>query len=189
MNAAGGTHHAYRNRGEGFCLLNDLAISANYLLETDQINKALVVDLDVHQGNGTAVIFQDDPRVFTWSVHGKDNYPIPKEISDLDHELAFNTEDAEYLKLIEKTLPQLIQSQKPDIIYFQAGVDVLKTDKLGKLGLTREGCKERDRLVLQTAFDHEIPIVVTMGGGYSEKILDIVEAHANTYRTAFSIFE
>jgi len=189
MNAAGGTHHAYRDRGEGFCLLNDIAISANYLLEKNLVKKVLVVDLDVHQGNGTAVIFQNDPRVFTWSVHGKDNYPIPKEISDLDHELAFNTQDEEYLEIIQKTLPKLIQIHEPDIIYFQAGVDILKTDKLGKLALTREGCKERDRIVLEYAFENNIPIAVTMGGGYSEKISDIVEAHANTYRTAFSIFE
>lgn len=189
FNAAGGTHHAYKDRGEGFCLLNDIAISANYLLNNGLASKVLVVDLDVHQGNGTAVIFKDDPRVFTWSVHGKDNYPLKKETSDLDHELATGTEDDDYLQLIESYLIRLIEVQEPDFIFFQAGVDVLKTDKLGHLALTREGCKERDRLVLQTAYEYEIPIAVTMGGGYSEKIMDIVEAHCNTYRVAFSIFD
>lgn len=189
FNAAGGTHHAYSDRGEGFCLLNDIAISANYLLNNGLANKILVVDLDVHQGNGTAEIFKNNPKVFTWSVHGKDNYPLKKEKSDLDHELPTGTTDGDYLQLVESYLIRLIEVQDPDFIFYQAGVDVLKTDKLGHLALTREGCKERDRIVIQTAYEYEIPLAITMGGGYSEKILDIVEAHCNTYRVAFSIFE
>ena len=189
FNAAGGTHHAYKDRGEGFCLLNDIAISATYLLNNGLSRKILVVDLDVHQGNGTAKMFEGDHRVFTWSVHGKDNYPLKKEKSDLDHDLPTGTEDEDYLRLIESYLIKLVEVQEPDFIFFQAGVDILKTDKLGHLALTREGCKERDRIVLQTAYEYEIPIVVTMGGGYSEKLLDIVEAHCNTYRVAFRIFE
>jgi len=189
FNAAGGTHHAYRDRGEGFCLLNDIAIASYYLLNHKLASKVLVVDLDVHQGNGTAKILENEPRVFTWSVHGKDNYPLQKERSDLDHDLPTGTTDEDYLTLIESTLIKLIEVQAPDFIFFQAGVDVLASDKLGHLALTREGCKERDRIVLQTAYEYEIPIAVTMGGGYSKKIIDIVEAHCNTYRVAFSIFD
>lgn len=189
FNAAGGTHHAYADKGEGFCLLNDIAIASNYYLKNNLVNKILVVDLDVHQGNGTATIFQNEPRVFTWSVHCKDNYPLEKENSDLDTELVAGTGDSEYLSIVETTLNQLIEIQAPDIIYFQAGVDVLASDKLGHFSLTTEGCKKRDQLVIQTAYEHEIPLVVTMGGGYSFKISDIVDAHCNTYKIAFSIFE
>ena len=130
MNVAGGTHHAYADRGEGFCLLNDVAIAANYLLESDLSNKVLVIDLDVHQGNGTAVIFQNEPRVFTFSMHGKDNYPLHKEISDLDIPLPTGTTDEVYLKLLAETLPRLIEEQKPDFTFYISGVDILKTDKL-----------------------------------------------------------
>jgi len=188
MNIAGGTHHAFTDRGEGFCLLNDIAIAAKYLLNHEKAKKVLVVDLDVHQGNGTAEIFQNDPNVFTFSMHGKGNYPMHKEISDLDIELEDGTEDNAYLNILKENLPRLIDEQEPDFIFFQSGVDVLKTDKLGRLGMTIAGCKERDRIVFKQCFKNDIPVVASMGGGYSEKIAHIIEAHANTYRLAQYIY-
>ncbi len=188
MNVAGGTHHAYADRGEGFCLLNDIAMAANHLLAKKIAKSILVVDLDVHQGNGTAKIFENDPRVFTFSMHGASNYPMFKEKSDLDIALENNTDDATYLKHLRENLPRLIDQQKPDFIFFQSGVDVLATDKLGKLGLSMEGCKTRDRMVLEACKKDQIPVVVSMGGGYSERIAHIVEAHANTYRLAQELF-
>jgi acetoin utilization deacetylase AcuC-like enzyme len=188
MNIAGGTHHAFTNRGEGFCLLNDMAIAAHYLLKKNLVKQVLVVDLDVHQGNGTAQIFATEPRVFTFSMHGANNYPLVKEPSDLDIGLVDGTDDAFYLKTLEANLKNLLDQVQPDFIFYQSGVDVLATDKLGKLGLTRQGCKERDRMVLQTAKNNRIPLVVSMGGGYSENFRDIIEAHANTYRVAQELF-
>lgn len=188
MNIAGGTHHAFTDRGEGFCLLNDIAIAANYLLKYKGFKKILVVDLDVHQGNGTAQIFQDEPRVFTFSMHGGNNYPHRKESSDLDIPLEDGTDDKTYLTLLAGILPQLFDEQKPEFIFFQSGVDVLATDKLGKLGMTIPGCKERDRMVLELCAKHKIPVTVSMGGGYSRQIAHIVEAHANTFRLAQHIF-
>lgn len=188
FNIAGGTHHAFSNRGEGFCLLNDIAISANQLLKLGLVKKVLVVDLDVHQGNGTAEIFQNNPFVFTFSMHCKNNYPLHKEVSDLDIELLDGIDDKSYLKLLTENLPQIIDKVEPDFIFYQCGVDVLKTDKLGKLGLTLNGCKERDRFVLNQAHQKSIPLMASMGGGYSEKIADIVDAHANTYRLAQEIY-
>jgi acetoin utilization deacetylase AcuC-like enzyme len=189
MNIAGGTHHAFTNRGEGFCLLNDVAIAASVLLDEKLVDSALVVDLDVHQGNGTAEIFQSNPNVFTFSMHGKKNYPLHKECSDLDVELEDGISDDEYLDLLNKHLNYLKENVKSDFIFYQAGVDVLATDKLGRLGLSIQGCRERDRLVFEMAFQLNIPIVVTMGGGYSERIADIIEAHANTFRLAKSFWD
>lgn len=188
MNIAGGTHHAYTNHGEGFCLLNDQAIAARYLQEKGLASKILIVDLDVHQGNGTAEIFQNDPSVFTFSMHGKSNYPFKKEKSDLDIALDDGCNDATYLSLLKDNLPKLIQSENPDFIFYLCGVDVIASDKLGKLGLSIEGCKERDRFVLQTCKDHSIPVMCSMGGGYSPEIKTIIEAHANTFRLAQEIF-
>ncbi|WP_111682471.1 histone deacetylase family protein [Winogradskyella tangerina] len=188
MNIAGGTHHAYTDRGEAFCLLNDQAIGARYLQNKGAANKILIVDLDVHQGNGTAEIFQDDDTVFTFSMHGKSNYPFKKEKSDLDIALDNDTDDATYLAILKETLPQLIEQEQPDFIYYLCGVDVIASDKLGKLGLTLEGCKERDRFVLQTCKNHNIPVMCSMGGGYSPDIKTIVDAHANTFRLAQEIF-
>ncbi len=188
MNIAGGTHHAYTNRGEGFCLLNDIAMGARYLLHEKKARKILVIDLDVHQGNGTAEIFQHEPAVFTFSMHGKNNYPLKKERSDLDIALPDGTEDAHYLALLDTHLPRLLDTVQPDFIFYQAGVDVLATDKLGRLGMSLQGCKERDRKVLQACKTNRIPVVVNMGGGYSPEIRHIVEAHANTYRLAQDIF-
>ena len=188
MNIAGGTHHAFTDRGEGFCLLNDIAIAANHLLRYRGISKVLVVDLDVHQGNGTAQIFQDEPRVFTFSMHGGHNYPFHKEKSDLDVPLAEGTDDKTYLKLLSAHLPRLLEEQEPEFVLFQSGVDVLATDKLGKLGMTIAGCKERDRLVLDACVKNKLPVAVSMGGGYSKQIAHIVEAHANTFRLAQQLF-
>lgn len=188
MNIAGGTHHAFTDRGEGFCLLNDIAIAANYLLDEGLAKKVLVVDLDVHQGNGTAQIFEQEPRVFTFSMHGASNYPMHKEKSDLDIGLPDGIEDDAYLKILRENLPRLMDEVAPDFVFFQSGVDVLATDKLGRLGMTIAGCKERDRTVLQTCFNNNIPVVASMGGGYSQKIAHIVEAHANTYRLAQEIY-
>ena len=188
FNIAGGTHHAYSNRGEAFCMLNDQAIGAKYIQNKGLASKILIVDLDVHQGNGTAEIFRNDASVFTFSMHGKTNYPFVKEQSDLDIALENNTKDAEYLSILKKTLPKLINQKKPDFIYYLCGVDVIETDKLGKLGLTIEGCKERDRFVLQTCFEFKIPVVCSMGGGYSKDVNIIVDAHANTFRVAQEIY-
>ena len=189
FNIAGGTHHAFRARGEGFCLLNDQAAAAAWLLaNAPTVQKILIVDLDVHQGNGTAAIFQHEPRVFTFSMHGARNYPARKEISDLDLPLPEGTNDVLYLKLLNETLPRLLDEVQPDFVFYLAGVDVLATDKLGHLALTREGCRRRDELVLGLCHRYCLPVVVCMGGGYSERIIDIVEAHANTYRVAAGIF-
>ncbi|MFN4235454.1 MAG: histone deacetylase [Bacteroidia bacterium] len=188
LNIAGGTHHAFRDRGEGFCLLNDIAIAAKYLLQHQLKKRILVVDLDVHQGNGTASIFQDDENVFTFSMHGEKNYPLQKEKSNLDIELPDHIDDNAYLKILKNTLPKIAEDFEPDFIFYQSGVDVLASDKLGRLGLSIEGCKERDRFVLEFCKANKIPIAASMGGGYSEKLSDIIEAHANTYRLAQQIF-
>lgn len=188
MNIAGGTHHAYTDHGEAFCLLNDQAISARYMQANNIARKILIVDLDVHQGNGTAEIFQEDDSVFTFSMHGKANYPFKKETSDLDIALETGTEDQEYLTILKETLPNLIKEQQPDFIFYLCGVDILATDKLGKLGCTIDGCKERDRYVLQTCKDLNIPVQCSMGGGYSPDIKTIIEAHSNTFRLAQEIY-
>jgi len=188
MNIAGGTHHAFANRGEGFCLLNDIAIAAHDLLEHRLATRILVVDLDVHQGNGTARIFQDDPRVFTFSMHGANNFPLVKEASSLDIGLADQTADRFYLRTLDRNFRNLLEEVEPDFIFFQSGVDILDTDRLGRLSVTREGCRERDRLVLSLAKENKIPLVATMGGGYSHDFRDIIEAHANTYRLAQEIY-
>ena len=188
MNIAGGTHHAFSDRGEGFCLLNDIAVAANYLLHNGLSKQILVVDLDVHQGNGTAEIFRHDGRVFTFSMHGANNYPLHKECSDLDIALPDGTQDAFYLNTLEINLKNLMEQVQPDFIFFQSGVDVLSTDKLGRLGLSIEGCRSRDHIVLQCAKELSIPLVASMGGGYSENIKIIIEAHANTFRLAQEIY-
>lgn len=188
MNIAGGTHHAFTDRGEGFCLLNDIAITANYLLRSELVKRVLVIDLDVHQGNGTAEIFRGIADVFTFSMHGASNYPMHKESSDLDVALPDGTGDSDYLRALKRSLLPLMDEFQPEFIIYQCGVDVLKTDKLGRLGLSLQGCMERDRVVLGLAKTHHIPIMCCMGGGYSERIRDIVEAHANTFRLAQEIF-
>ncbi len=188
FNIAGGTHHAFTNRGEAFCLLNDQAVGAKYLLCKNLAKRILIVDLDVHQGNGTAEIFTNNDKVFTFSMHGKTNYPFKKEISDLDIELENDTNDEIFLSILIETLPKLIENHKPDFIFYLSGVDILGTDKLGKLSCTIEGCKKRDEIVLSICRKLEIPVQVSMGGGYSPEIKTIIEAHANTYRVARKIY-
>lgn len=188
MNIAGGTHHAYADRADGFCLLNDIAIAARHLIDHQLAKQVLVVDLDVHQGNGTAKIFESDKRVFTFSMHGAHNYPMKKERSDLDIPLADGIEDDEYLCLLNEALDDLMDQVKPDFIFFQSGVDILATDKLGRLGLTIQGCAERDHMVFEKAYSAGLPIVAAMGGGYSKDIKVILEAHANTYRAAIQTY-
>ena len=188
MNIAGGTHHAYADRGEGFCLLNDLAITANYLIDHQLAKKVLIIDLDVHQGNGTASIFQDKPEVFTFSMHGKSNYPMHKEKSDLDIGLPDKIEDEAYLKKLNESLDLILGSFTPDFILYQSGVDILKSDKLGRLSVSMEGVKTRDKTVLELAKSLEVPIMCCMGGGYSPMIRDIIEAHAQVYRLAQEIY-
>ncbi|WP_316737177.1 histone deacetylase [Pedobacter aquatilis] len=188
FNVAGGTHHAGSNWGEGFCLLNDQAISANYLLNNNLANRILIIDLDVHQGNGTAEIFQKEPRVFTFSMHGDKNFPFRKEVSNLDVALDDGVGDDEYLSLLVANLEKIFEQSKPDFVFYLSGVDVLSTDKLGKLSLTKAGCKERDSLVLQACKGKGLPLQISMGGGYSVDIKDIVDAHCNTYRLAFDLF-
>lgn len=188
LNVAGGTHHAYAFRGEGFCCTNDIAVAANYLLHHNIVQKILVVDLDVHQGNGTAHIFRQEPRVFTFSMHGAKNFPLRKEVSDLDIGLPDGTQDHAYLSILKKTLPILLEKVQPELVFYLSGVDVLASDKLGRLGLTPEGCRERDRFVLETCKKNKLPVAISMGGGYSESLAIIVEAHANTYRMAQEIF-
>jgi acetoin utilization deacetylase AcuC-like enzyme len=189
INVAGGTHHAFADRGEGFCLLNDFAVAAAHLLYEEKASRILIVDLDVHQGNGTAKIFENESRVYTFSMHGKDNYPLKKEKSDLDIPLLTGTGDREYLSVLRKALSQLITELKPDFLFYLSGVDILAGDKLGKLALTPEGCKERDRIVLQKAREHDLPLVIAMGGGYSKQLRVIVETHCNTFRLAKELFQ
>jgi acetoin utilization deacetylase AcuC-like enzyme len=188
MNVAGGTHHAFADKGEGFCLLNDVAIAANYLLEQKMAHRIIVIDLDVHQGNGTAAIFRSEPRVFTFSMHGKDNYPLHKETSDLDLPLLTGTRDPEYLRLLRETLPALFTMHRPDFAFFIAGVDILETDKLGHLKVSPEGCRQRDEFVFETCLKNKVPLVVSMGGGYSPRIASIVEAHCATFRMAQKMY-
>ncbi|WP_395626476.1 histone deacetylase [Daejeonella sp.] len=188
FNVAGGTHHAGSNWAEGFCLLNDQAIAANYLLDRGLAQKILIIDLDVHQGNGTAEIFKDENRVFTFSMHAEKNFPFRKEQSDLDIGLVDGLCDKEYLEILNDNLEKVILLHQPDFVFYLAGVDVLATDKLGKLNLTLKGCKERDEIVLKTCKKLKLPIQVSMGGGYSPKVSDIVEAHCNTFRIAHNLY-
>lgn len=188
FNIAGGTHHAFSDRGEGFCLLNDLAITSNYLLEKNLASRILIIDLDVHQGNGTAEIFQNSKEVFTFSMHGQSNYPMHKEKSHLDIGLPDKTNDDTYLKLLRDNLLKIQSQFMPDFILYQSGVDVLGSDKLGRLSLTQDGVRERDKIVLEFGKGIQSPIMCCMGGGYSPRIKDIIDAHAQVYRLANEIF-
>jgi acetoin utilization deacetylase AcuC-like enzyme len=183
---AGGTHHAFYAEGSGFCVFNDIAIGILALREAGKIQRAAVVDLDVHQGDGTAAIFNDDPDVFTFSMHGERNFPLRKQRSRRDVPLADGVGDDEYLRILERELPAVFAFE-PEAIFYQAGVDVLRTDRLGRLALTHAGVRARDALVLQACFDRRIPVVITIGGGYSDPIEPTVEGHASTFRTAAAI--
>lgn len=182
FNIAGGTHHAGRSWGEGFCLLNDQAIAAQFLLDHYNLKQILIIDLDVHQGNGTANIFQNEHRVFTFSMHGKNNFPFEKEKSDWDVGLPDAITGKEYLAILAESLGKLPLRVQPEFIFFQAGVDVLSTDKMGKLNLEIENCRQRDILVFDFCRKWHLPVEVSMGGGYSSQIRDIVNAHCHTYK-------
>lgn len=188
FNVSGGTHHAYRDRGEGFCLLNDVALAANEIIATGASQRVIVIDLDVHQGNGTASIFNDRPEVFTLSFHGADNFPLRKEQSDLDVPLPTSMKDDDYLSQLSNTLSTVIDDFKPDFAFYIAGVDVLESDRLGKLSLSLHGCKERDRMVFEACSKRRLPVVTVMGGGYSRRVSDIVQAHCQTFREATKVY-
>ena len=188
MNVAGGTHHAFTNRAEAFCILNDQAIASNFLIKNNYCEKILILDLDVHQGNGTAEIFRDNDKVFTVSFHGQKNYPFKKEKSDYDYGFNDGTNDKEYLNKIKYEIPRLINIFEPDFIFYLSGVDVIENDKLGRLSVSINGCKERDKFILNYCKINKIPVQISMGGGYSPMLKNIVEAHANTFRLAQEIY-
>ncbi|MNV04445.1 Acetoin utilization protein AcuC [compost metagenome] len=188
LNIAGGTHHAFSDRGEGFCLLNDQAIAAKWLLDQGLFQRILIVDLDVHQGNGTAEIFADVPEVFTFSMHGGANYPIHKEKSDKDVDLETFTDDKTYLSKLKIELSHVLDQFNPDFMFYQCGVDILESDKLGKLKVTQNGIRLRDEFVLKVAKQRNIPLVCSMGGGYSKEVRDIVNAHMHVFRLSYQLF-
>jgi len=187
-NLAGGTHHAHADRGTGFCVFNDIAIAARTLQREGLIDRALVVDLDVHQGDGTAAIFAGDESVFTFSMHGAKNFPFRKQRSSLDVELADGCGDSEYIATLEEHLPAVLDRARPDVLFFQAGVDPLEHDLLGRLKLTRTGLRLRDRIVASASRDRGIPLVLTLGGGYAKPIALSVDAHLGTWREARDAF-
>ncbi|TAG73570.1 MAG: histone deacetylase [Burkholderiales bacterium] len=188
INLAGGTHHAFRDHGEGFCCFNDAAVAARVIQRDHGISRVLICDLDVHQGNGTASIFAEDNSVFTFSIHGERNYPVRKERSDLDIELPDGCGDASYLDTLSEVLPSIIARFAPNAIIYLAGADPFEGDRLGRLKLTKSGLRQRDEFVLKTARDLGIPIAVTMAGGYAHDLADIVDIHFNTVRTVFEVF-
>jgi acetoin utilization deacetylase AcuC-like enzyme len=180
INLAGGTHHAFAERGEGFCVFNDLAVASRKAMTEGLAKKILIVDLDVHQGNGTAKIFENKPDVFTFSIHGERNYPFQKEKSDLDIGLPDGTTDEQYLAILDENLPNLFESFEPDLVFLQAGVDVLAEDRFGRMSLTKEGVSARDEMVYKLCLENSLPLVYTMGGGYQKEIKRIVEAHVGS---------
>ncbi len=186
-NLAGGTHHAYPDHGEGYCVLNDIAIATRVLQRDSLAHRVAIIDCDVHQGNGTAAIFQRDESVFTFSMHGAKNFPLRKERSSLDVNLPDGMGDEEYLTLLAQYVPSILPAFKPDIVFYQAGVDPHERDRLGKLKLTHEGLKRRDEFVISACRQAGIPVVTTMGGGYGKDLNDTVEGHCNTVRVALSL--
>lgn len=184
LNVAGGTHHAGSNWGEGFCLFNDVAVAALYLLREKNIQQILIIDLDVHQGNGTAEILQNEPRAFTFSMHGKHNFPFEKEKSDLDVGLEDGTTGALYLKILEENLTNLFEQLQPDFVFYLAGADVLATDRLGRLNLTKNDCKYRDRMVFEFCKKGDVPVQVGTAGGYAKRVGEVVDVHCQTFEEA-----
>jgi acetoin utilization deacetylase AcuC-like enzyme len=186
-NLAGGTHHALANEGQGFCVFNDLAVTALHLCDRKSIHRAAIIDLDVHQGNGNASILAANPNIFTFSMHGEKNYPFRKVPSTLDIGLPDGAGDTEYLFALQRALPTVLNF-KPEIVLYQAGVDPLQQDQLGRLSLSKEGLAERDYLVLSMCKKNNIPIALAMGGGYARPIQLTVDAHIQTYRILKEIF-
>jgi len=183
-NVGGGFHHAYPDHGEGFCVLNDLAIGVRRLQKDQRIARAMTIDCDVHHGNGTAAIFSGDSSVFTFSIHQENNYPYPKPASTLDVNLRDGVDDAEYLAELEKGLDHALAEFAPDIIYYVAGADPYRDDQLGGLKLTVEGLEKRDRLVFTKARSKHIPVAITLAGGYARRVEDTIQIHTNTLRVA-----
>jgi acetoin utilization deacetylase AcuC-like enzyme len=188
-NLAGGTHHAFRDRGEGFCVFNDAAIASRALQAEAGLTHIAVIDCDVHQGNGTAAIFAGDDSVFTFSIHGARNFPFAKESSDLDVELADGTGDDEYLWHLERALDETLERSRPQLAFYLAGADPYEGDRLGRLKLTKAGLARRDDMVLGTLASRHIPVAIAMAGGYARDIEDSVDIHANTLRTARRIWD
>jgi acetoin utilization deacetylase AcuC-like enzyme len=187
-NLAGGTHHAHRARGSGFCVFNDLAIGAADALATGAVDQVLIFDADVHQGDGTATIFAGDMRVLTVSIHGAHNFPFRKARSDVDIELPDDAGDDAYLDAVHRAWHQAIDRARPELVLYQAGVDALEADKLGRLSVTPAGLEARDRFVLGAAREAGLPIVLTLGGGYAQPLDPSIDAHVTTYRVAYSLF-
>jgi acetoin utilization deacetylase AcuC-like enzyme len=187
-NLAGGTHHSFADRGEGFCVLNDVAIAIRTMRARHRIRRAAIVDCDVHQGNGTATIFNGDTETFTFSMHGANNYPLFKALSTLDVELPDGTQDGEYLETLARHLPSVF-AHEPDMVFYLAGADPFARDKLGRLALSIDGLRERDAYVLRECYAREVPIVTVMSGGYGKDINDTIEIHCNTIRMVKQVFE
>jgi acetoin utilization deacetylase AcuC-like enzyme len=184
---AGGTHHAFAGEGAGYCVFNDVAVAVHWLRRHERARRFAVIDLDVHQGDGTAHFFEHDSEVLTISLHGAHNFPFHKQRSSIDVEMADGTEDAAYLGALANVLPRVVEFQ-PDLVFYLSGVDALAGDTLGRLALTHAGMAERDRRVIGLCRDRRLPIAITLGGGYSDPIEATVEAHANTFRIAAEIF-
>lgn len=184
VHLGGGFHHAFADHGEGFCVFNDHAVAIAYLLKNNKIKKAAVIDCDLHQGNGTASIFKNNTSVFTFSIHQENNYPIPKEKSDLDIGLDNNAEDAAYLDALKQAVKEIILKEKPDFIVYVAGADTYRYDQLGGLALTIGGMKQRDEIVLGFAGRYKIPALTVLAGGYAVEIKDTITIHANAVLTA-----
>jgi acetoin utilization deacetylase AcuC-like enzyme len=185
---AGGTHHAFAGEGSGYCVFNDIAVAARWVQANRDMKRVAVVDLDVHQGDGTAYIFRDDPSVLTLSAHCKANFPLRKQQSNIDVELEAGVGDEEYLRLLEETLPRVWEFD-PEMVFYQSGVDGLASDRLGRLKLSHHGLRERDRMVMRGVKKLGAPLVITIGGGYSDPIELTSEAHANTFRVAREVLE
>jgi acetoin utilization deacetylase AcuC-like enzyme len=186
-NRAGGTHHAFADRGEGYCVFNDVAVAARVLLRDAAIRRAVVVDCDVHQGNGTAAIFRDDPAVYTLSFHGEKNFPFKKEVSDRDVTFNDGTGDEEYLHALSINVPDVLDHYQPDLVFYLAGADPFEGDRLGRLKLTVEGLRARDRFVFESCRNRGIPVAIAMSGGYAPDVDAIVTIHANTIREAVAV--
>jgi acetoin utilization deacetylase AcuC-like enzyme len=187
-NLAGGTHHAFADHGEGYCVFNDIAVAIRVLQAEKRIERAVVVDLDVHQGNGTAAVFEGDDSVFTFSLHGEHNFPFRKQRSSRDVGLPDGTGDGAYLDVLATHLPEVLEAAGADILFYQAGVDPLAEDSLGRISLTHAGMRERDRMVLEAAWHRGLPLVLTLGGGYAKPITATLEAHVGTYETTLAVF-
>jgi acetoin utilization deacetylase AcuC-like enzyme len=189
INLAGGTHHAFPDRGEGYCVLNDIAVAIRCLQRDTWMQRMAIIDCDVHQGNGTAAIFAEEPDVYTFSIHGANNYPLVKVAGSLDIALPDGTEDEEYLRALEPVIPQILTEFRPGLVFYLAGVDPHERDRLGRLRLTHEGLRRRDESILQACRAAAVPVAITLGGGYGQNIRDTVEAHCNTVRAARAVFD